>query len=165
MKTEAQLMAAREAVRRYRERHPDRVKLHNASPNSRAARARYERSEKCQEYRKRWAEKYEKDPTRIEKKRVYRRSPKGKALLKKGSRKQELKKFGISEAEYAAMLRAQRGVCAICHEFPNGTSLCVDHCHITGRRRGLLCHSCNMGIGNFSDDPNMLLRASIYLEG
>lgn len=76
-------------------------------------------------------------------------------------------KYGIGPVEYEAMLVAQNGVCAICKqpEHRNGTKyLCVDHSHVTGNIRGLLCHLCNSGIGKLNDDPNLLRAAASYLE-
>lgn len=69
--------------------------------------------------------------------------------------------------EYDRMLERQGGVCAICG---NGASdairknLAVDHCHGTGRVRGLLCGNCNTGLGSFKDDPVLLRRAIKYLK-
>jgi hypothetical protein len=157
-------MTTAEASRIYRQRHPDRVKARNATPNSRAARARYEKSDKCVAYRNSYAEEYERKPERIQAKKLYRQSPKGKYLLRKASKQQDWKGLGFTETQYINWMRKQNGVCAICHEAPNGVYLCVDHCHITGEIRGLLCHACNVGIGKFSDDPNLLRRAIEYLE-
>jgi hypothetical protein len=76
--------------------------------------------------------------------------------------------YGITKAQFEAMLAAQDHVCAICKS--NGTNgrtgrtLHVDHDHITGRNRKLLCDNCNLGIGNFLDDPALLRRAADYLE-
>lgn len=53
------------------------------------------------------------------------------------------------------------GVCMIC-EAAKATSM--DHCHITGRLRGLLCHNCNVGLGHFRDSPALLSRAIVYIE-
>lgn len=75
-------------------------------------------------------------------------------------------KYGITPEIFAEMLEAQSGVCAIC----GGTDLeqsrkhlSVDHDHITGAVRGLLCDRCNRGIGLFRDDPDALESAAAYL--
>jgi hypothetical protein len=77
------------------------------------------------------------------------------------------KKYGITVAEFDAMLAAQRGGCAICSAAvnPNARSLAVDHCHKTGKVRGILCGRCNLAIGQFDDDPDLLRRAVMYLRG
>jgi hypothetical protein len=78
-------------------------------------------------------------------------------------------RFGIALEDYVGLLEKQRGVCAIC-ERPETTTfrgalrrLCVDHNHETGAVRGLLCHMCNVGLGNFRDDTDLLDRATAYL--
>ncbi len=76
-----------------------------------------------------------------------------------------LRGLGIAEDDYWAMLEAQRGLCAICERKPHGKSrLHIDHNHETGAFRGLLCISCNPGIGYFQDDPERLRAAAAYLE-
>lgn len=76
--------------------------------------------------------------------------------------------FGIDLAEYGRMLAAQNGVCAICRRINRGkfarNPLGVDHCHKTGKVRGLLCHQCNFAIGQAGDDPMVLRAAADYLE-
>lgn len=72
------------------------------------------------------------------------------------------RKFGMEDGEYKRRLDEQGGVCAICR-LPCTKSLAVDHCHKTGVVRGLLCLGCNTAIGQFHDDPKMLLRAAKYL--
>jgi hypothetical protein len=83
-------------------------------------------------------------------------------------RDQKLKKlYGIGVKEYDIMLSKQQGCCAICgkpaDEFKK--ALAVDHDHLTGEVRGLLCSNCNTGIGNLRDDIGMLYRAIEYLGG
>jgi hypothetical protein len=60
------------------------------------------------------------------------------------------------------MLARQRGVCAICKR--SDQTLCVDHCHATGKVRGLLCAKCNSTLGFCDDDPKRLLAAIAYLQ-
>jgi hypothetical protein len=81
--------------------------------------------------------------------------------------------YGLSVEKYAAMLAAQGGVCAICGlDEPNAHGrtgakfrLSVDHCHESGRIRGLLCQKCNRAIGLLGDDIDLLRRAITYLGG
>ncbi|WP_335755288.1 endonuclease VII domain-containing protein [Streptomyces niveus] len=54
------------------------------------------------------------------------------------------------------------GICVICLSAPAAH---VDHCHETGRVRGVLCFNCNSAIGKLGDDPDTLRRATAYLEG
>jgi hypothetical protein len=55
--------------------------------------------------------------------------------------------YGMTVAEYEARLEAQGGVCALCHEPPRSRRLAVDHCHDTGKVRGLLHIECNRSLG------------------
>lgn len=79
------------------------------------------------------------------------------------------KQYGISVDRYEAMLASQNGKCAICGNGEKmrirgvGTALAVDHCHSTGKIRGLLCVSCNRALGLFKDDPAILRKAIAYL--
>jgi len=73
--------------------------------------------------------------------------------------------FGITQADYEAILQMQRGGCAICGKPPGKISLHVDHDHATGEVRGLLCVGCNNALGQFRDDLELLARASDYLVG
>lgn len=77
-----------------------------------------------------------------------------------------LKKYGITLEQYSNMLDAQGGVCAICESHDKAFAhLAVDHCHTTGKVRGLLCNKCNRAIGIFGDDLKRLGRAVAYLGG
>lgn len=79
------------------------------------------------------------------------------------------RKYGISLIEYSQMFMTQGGKCAICHSESGGTrngnskALAVDHCHTTGRVRGLLCEACNQGIGKFKEDEQIMLSAIAYI--
>ena len=82
-----------------------------------------------------------------------------------GSRHYHLvRRYGISAAETDEMLQAQAALCPICRR-PLSESPHVDHNHATGDVRGLLCFTCNSGLGNFGDDVERLERAAAYLRG
>ena len=68
--------------------------------------------------------------------------------------------YGISEEEYRAMYEACGGRCSICR---GDRKLVIDHCHDSGRVRGLLCDNCNRGIGLIGDSPEILARSAEYL--
>jgi hypothetical protein len=80
-------------------------------------------------------------------------------------------RFGITLADYDKLLSKQNGVCAICRQPQRTpahgvrTSLGVDHCHKTGKIRGLLCRRCNQGLGMLSDSIDLLQKALNYLRG
>ncbi len=67
--------------------------------------------------------------------------------------------FNISQEQYKAMWISQKGKCIIC----GLQAYCLDHNHKTGKIRGLLCYRCNIGIGFFKDNPNLLNKAAKYL--
>ena len=81
-----------------------------------------------------------------------------------------LRRFGVSLQQYGDMLLAQDGKCAICGQpetqMRGGKvkALAVDHCHTTGKVRGLLCVDCNQAIGKLKEDRNILLSAIRYLD-
>lgn len=78
------------------------------------------------------------------------------------ARRQEA--YGLTHEELAVLL-AQHEVCAICKTTEWGKKgPQVDHCHATGRVRGVLCSNCNQGLGRFADDPQRLRKAAEYLE-
>lgn len=73
--------------------------------------------------------------------------------------------YGITIAEYNALMKSQKHRCLICriHKDELTRGLVVDHCHDTGKVRGLLCQRCNTAIGMIDDSPQMCARASMYL--
>ncbi len=79
-----------------------------------------------------------------------------------GRTRRYLAKYGVTVEWYDETLRKQDGKCAICLQEP-GSRLHVDHCHETGRVRGLLCFTCNSAIGKLGDDVERLRRAIKYL--
>lgn len=78
------------------------------------------------------------------------------------------KAYRMTPKEFNALWVSQDGKCAICDVdmMPKGrtpTSVAVDHNHVNGAVRGLLCRVCNVGIGYLRDDPDLLVRAAEYL--
>jgi N12 class adenine-specific DNA methylase len=120
--------------------------------------------QKRKEYLKRYLE------ANRDKKKEYLKTyyVKNRDARKEWDRKYALKKdYDMDLQEYDAMLEQQGGVCAICSrpEQAKGIDrLAVDHDHVTGKVRGLLCSSCNRGIGCFKEDINLLRGAVSYLE-
>lgn len=81
------------------------------------------------------------------------------------------REYGVSLEQAHALLDSQGGQCAICAkpltmaqadkkaaDFSH-----VDHCHTTGKVRGILCNNCNHGVGKFMDNPDLLRAAAAYL--
>lgn len=77
--------------------------------------------------------------------------------------------YGVTRDQFDALVSRQNGGCAICAATSGyrkkKTPLVVDHDHMTGIVRGLLCQPCNSAIGFFADNPELLKRAAVYLEG
>lgn len=76
-------------------------------------------------------------------------------------------RYGITDDDYLRMVASQGGVCVICKQPETGgrtKRLSVDHCHASKKVRGLLCGSCNRGLGSFRDDPSRLRAAAAYIE-
>ena len=72
-------------------------------------------------------------------------------------------RYGLSLEEYAAMLLAQNNHCAICDANFSIEVPYVDHNHSTGKVRGILCATCNMGLGSYKDNVILLEKAISYL--
>ena len=76
-----------------------------------------------------------------------------------------IKKFNINLIEYEALFNKQKGKCGICLESDvESINMAVDHDHVTGAIRGLLCRPCNIGIGLLKDDIERLGMAIRYLQ-
>jgi hypothetical protein len=86
------------------------------------------------------------------------------------SEKQLFSKYGLTVQQYQELLTTQGHSCAICNStdgmlrLGRKLRLNVDHCHRTGKVRGILCTSCNNGLGRFRDNPDLLLKAADYLQ-
>jgi hypothetical protein len=90
----------------------------------------------------------------------------GKEIQKQRSFKALLKKYGISEQEYEAERIKQNYSCKLCGDHESNQPhkrLHIDHCHETGKYRGLLCNKCNLGLGAFKDNVDVLKQAIEYL--
>lgn len=80
--------------------------------------------------------------------------------------KQLERRFGLTFTEFTNLIESQGGVCAICNREPDhgtGRKWCVDHCHVGGHTRGLLCSNCNTMIGLAQENTSTLLSAIDYL--
>ena len=73
------------------------------------------------------------------------------------------KKYGLAPEQYDEMVRRQGGVCLICQTAHPTEPLAVDHCHASGKVRGLLCRKCNTAIALLREDPDSIARAMEYV--
>lgn len=72
--------------------------------------------------------------------------------------------YGLSQEEFDTLTERQCGCCAICgRPFTQSLRCVVDHDHVTGAVRGLLCDKCNLGIGHFNEKASTLIAAAQYL--
>jgi len=74
-----------------------------------------------------------------------------------------LKPLGWTVEDYVRVYREQQGRCFLCNSEPQ-RSLSADHCHTSGKSRALLCDQCNLGLGSFKDDPNLMIKAAEYIK-
>jgi transketolase len=132
---EEKKLAWKESKRKYRERHPERAREQN----------------------RKWREAHP-DQLKEQKRRWYLANRDRVAL----QRRKYL--YSILPDTYAQLLMTQNGVCAICGGNRNKQALGVDHNHITGSVRGLLCGKCNVIIGMADDDSGILRKAIEYLD-
>ena len=83
--------------------------------------------------------------------------------MKDKNRASNLVQYGLTIAEYDAMLETQGGVCALCKEPPTRKRLAVDHDHITNKNRDLLCGVCNMLVGDYEKSGSLIACIPGYL--
>lgn len=75
-----------------------------------------------------------------------------------------LSRYKITQYDLNQMLTAQHNACALCSKrFDVKMKAVIDHCHKSGKVRGILCHRCNMMLGCFADDPNIVQKAIEYI--
>jgi|ERR1700689_1341081 len=137
--------------------------------NRRAWDGLYDRCKTCNAaIAARWHSEKQQDPEYREQKNrravAWRAANKGEKLRRANKNANLKQLYGITLEQFEAMLAAQRNRCAIClRRFTNARDTHVDHNHVTGVVRGILCTSCNNGLGRFRDDPAVLRRAARYL--
>jgi hypothetical protein len=74
--------------------------------------------------------------------------------------------YGITYEDFVILYEKQNKKCALCERvlILGDRKTCTDHCHKTGKIRGILCHYCNAGLGHFYDDMDLLIKAIAYLK-
>jgi hypothetical protein len=112
---------------------------------------------------KRRAKDTEADNARM---REFRKNNPQSLEQKRNARGRAIKcRYGITLATYEQMIADQNGLCKLCQNFPKSPGktcgLVIDHCHVTGKIRGLLCHGCNRSMA-LLDNPDLLAKAVKY---
>lgn len=171
-------------LEKYRSRPDVRERMHLAQEkynSTSKAKTRRLRHQKTQKYKstqekfrlsqkfKKWQEEYLARPDVKEvmnaRSLEWHRKPENVKKMAPAKWKSNLKtKYGITPEDYSRMMIAQDGVCAICRGVDvRGKKLAVDHNHVTGQVRGLLCGSCNSAIGLLKENPDRIARALSYI--
>lgn len=164
-----------EAKKRYYYRHRDRNRERRNETNRQSyqrnkdrVRAYYKRNRTAilqrsliyaREYRKKYPEKIKE----IRRKSYMKHKGKSLERKKRNHRVYTLKQYGLTQEAYNRMLQEREGKCDICSKTETRRALSVDHRHVDGMVRGLLCGSCNVAIGLFKENPIILKRAAEYL--
>ncbi|WP_345543478.1 endonuclease VII domain-containing protein [Microbacterium jejuense] len=117
--------------------------------------------EKAREYRRAYYERNKERLQAQQRERGRRNYAAQPQAYRARSRKARLKTYGLTPESYAAMLESQGGKCKLCGLADD--RMPVDHSHETGEVRGILCTSCNTGLGLFREDTALMLRAIEYL--
>lgn len=132
------------------------------------------------EYKKKWYQA-NREKVRQQQKEYYfknaerlrKKAKKWRKNNKEAKKNSELQnKYGISVEQFNVMLVEQNGVCAICEQVEQSIdprtntvrTLAVDHCHVTGRIRGLLCSHCNRAVGLLKENIKVMKSMISYLE-
>jgi hypothetical protein len=121
------------------------AKIRNARPERKAVRKAYKKSEQGKEAERRYSQKHrEQISARQFKHRISAR-------------------YGLSLEQYEELKAKYNGMCFLCDKY-EGDKLHIDHCHETNKVRGMLCGSCNRGLGLLKDNVEVLKRAVKYLQ-
>lgn len=88
---------------------------------------------------------------------------KDRVIAKRSEHKRRLVRRGLNDSEHVELLASCENRCMICSGINKGKELHIDHDHISGSVRGLLCTKCNTGLGLFNDNEELLRRAIEYL--
>lgn len=152
---------------RIREKNRAYYVAHRDEINARAASYRQANLERIRAYdrrrgktAKRQCQQAASGENRVQRREVWRRHY--EANEERFWERNAFRRYGLTKGDYEVLLEAQGGVCTIC----GGTGksrLAVDHDHVTGRIRGLLCSECNTGIGKLREDPEIISRALAYI--
>ena len=167
------------STRRYRERHPDRVKEQNRTGadkrkidpvykekhrnRERARRASIPEDERREQHAKRHASRML-NPEYVESERLRNLVRTERDKKANGARLRDYVYGAGAQNHFEKSLAEQDGKCAVCKEVLDmGYNTHFDHNHDTGQWRSVLCGGCNAGLGNFRENPNHLLNAIAYL--
>jgi hypothetical protein len=148
-------LRAREAQKRYNEIHKER----------RAAARKAKREANLEAERARGRVEYARN-TEARKAAAKRWKDANRERVIEYRRHANLKRYGLTPDEKAAMLLAQGNSCAVCKSPNPGTTRGwqVDHCHATGKTRAILCLPCNVALGKAKDSPETLRALADYVE-
>lgn len=116
------------------------------------------RSERIKKRAAEWAKN---NPEKAKINRNKYRAKNLESIKEKSSHQHRERTYGITKEDYEHMLNAQNGVCAICKK---DSKLWVDHNHLTGKIRGLLCPSCNTFIGYIETYSELIDKAKKYIK-
>lgn len=105
-------------------------------------------------------------PPKIPKKPIPKKPPRLKLSPELRGLRRRLSRHGLTVERYNAMVDEQEGLCAVCacDMAQTAKGPCIDHCHGSGRVRGLLCVRCNVALGMLQDNPDYAEAAAVYLK-
>jgi len=168
---------ANQRSREWRAANKERVseynKAYNDANKEQLIQYRKARHEVHREHNNQASKKYYKShrESRLQSAKAYSETHKEHRLAYSASHREQrrgthlARRYGISLEDFNLMLFRQMGLCAICGNSPQeGKKLVVDHCHLTGNVRELLCDDCNHMIGNAGDNWELLIKAAQYLK-